>query len=123
MRTPFLVPEISHGSQRNSIRVPPDESGPRPPRSPAEQRLFEEKKREIEEANASKSRLIEAGEKAHNLPVKLPKMAKQRTLPGIVSEPSAVDPSSRSVRQILKKGRSRAVAVEVLPRNSNKLGI
>jgi hypothetical protein len=103
--------------KKGSTRVPPNESAPRPPLSIAEKAAFEALKKSKEVG----VRLIPKGEK------KKPKArfgkskAVARKTPAIKREPSVPHKGLVVAHQTLKKGRSRAVAVEfVSDRNSNR---
>jgi hypothetical protein len=66
---------------KGSIRTPPDDSGPRPSLSSAEQAEYDAMKR----AREPKSRLIKADEKTHRSVVTpSKKVKKKRKFPGII---------------------------------------
>jgi hypothetical protein len=90
---------------KESTRVPRDECGPRPKRSPKEQAEYEALKRERE----SGSRLIKAGEQVRRKAPYKPK--KKRKSPSITTQPLVhYEPQPVVVQS--HRGKSRIVEVE-----------
>jgi hypothetical protein len=104
----IISPRDPSWFKKGSTRAPPSESAPRPPLSLAEKAAFEALKQSKEEG----VRLIPKGEqkkrKSHFGKTKFA----TRKLSAIKAEPSLPQKGKAVTHQVLKKGRSREVAVE-----------